>query len=176
MRSKLYDTDCQIFHWINGKSKQESIFRFMSFFTHAGGATFTIGLTVILCLFTNDLLKYSAFVAAISLLVSHLIVMLVKRSLPRHRPYLEFPGAIVVENPFKDHSFPSGHTTAIFSVTVPFMVEFPLFILPLLILSTLVGISRIVLGLHYPSDVMAGAVIGTIISISSLLFTQFILL
>jgi undecaprenyl-diphosphatase len=60
----------------------------------------------------------------------------------------------------KDHSFPSGHTTAVFSVIVPFLLQTPSLAAVLIPLGLSVGISRIYLGLHYPSDVIAGGILG----------------
>ncbi|WP_088103893.1 phosphatase PAP2 family protein [Halalkalibacter urbisdiaboli] len=160
--SKLYLTDQQLFHWINGISKKALFLAVMKQITHVGGATFTIGTSLILCIFTRDAVRHISIIAALSLLCSHLLVMVLKRSLPRLRPYLVLPQTIVIENPFKDYSFPSGHTTAIFSVTIPFIFTFQWLAIPLFSLAAIVGVSRIALGLHYPSDVLAGALLGTL--------------
>ncbi|GJM80520.1 hypothetical protein HMSSN139_30160 [Paenibacillus sp. HMSSN-139] len=77
------------------------------------------------------------------------------------------PGTNTFRNPLTDHSFPSGHTTAIFSVTVPFMAAAPGLILVLLPVALLVAVSRIYLGLHYPSDTLAGAVIGSSVALGT---------
>ncbi len=77
-------------------------------------------------------------------------------------------------NPLKDHSFPSGHTTAIFSVVVPLLLYMPVLTIILAPIALSVGISRIYLGLHYPSDVLAGLCLGTLTGIIS--YYQFSLL
>lgn len=102
-----------------------------------------------------------------SLAVSHIPVAIAKKTYPRLRPYLALPDTHTFRNPLKDHSFPSGHTTAIFSVTVPFMILFPLLILMLLPVALTVALSRIYLGLHYPTDVVAGGVIGTLTALGT---------
>lgn len=59
-----------------------------------------------------------------------------------------------------DPSFPSGHTTAAFSIVGGVSVAFGSVPLVLWPIAGVVGISRIYLGHHYPTDVLAGALIG----------------
>jgi membrane-associated phospholipid phosphatase len=58
------------------------------------------------------------------------------------------------------HSFPSGHTFRVFSAMTALGVVVPRWRVPLLTLAVLVGISRVVVTRHYPSDVLAGAFVG----------------
>jgi undecaprenyl-diphosphatase len=59
-------------------------------------------------------------------------------------------------------SFPSGHACAAMSVAIGFAVAFPALAAPLLVLAWLVGFSRVVLGVHYPGDVLVGQAIALI--------------
>ncbi|PJH69213.1 phosphatase PAP2 family protein, partial [Salmonella enterica subsp. enterica serovar Typhimurium] len=67
----------------------------------------------------------------------------------------------VMKNPLQDHSFPSGHTTAIFSVIIPFILLDWMLMFLLLPIGIIVGVSRIYLGLHFPSDVLGGSLLGS---------------
>ncbi len=58
-------------------------------------------------------------------------------------------------------SFPSGHTASAFAFATAFGREYPLLQLPITALAAAVGYSRVHTGVHYPSDVLAGAVIGS---------------
>lgn len=62
--------------------------------------------------------------------------------------------------PLDEYSFPSGHTLHAVAFTLVALHHYPLLIWLLLPFTVLVALSRIVLGLHYPSDVLAGALIG----------------
>ncbi len=93
------------------------------------------------------------------MLLSHLIVQLVKRRVIRERPctQLTLDSLVVVPDKF---SFPSGHSCAIMSVAFVHAVAYPWLAWPLFLLSTMVGISRVRLGVHYPGDVVAGQAIA----------------
>ncbi|HEY4862843.1 MAG TPA: phosphatase PAP2 family protein [Xanthobacteraceae bacterium] len=59
-------------------------------------------------------------------------------------------------------SFPSGHTTIAFASAVVLGTLFPRFRIPFFVLATLVGVSRILLREHYPSDTIGGAIFGIV--------------
>ena len=168
----LYKIECYIFNGINRYFERKTLNIFFRTITHMGGATFTISLIVFLLVLTNGSLRSATIASAISLAISHIPVQIFKKYYPRKRPYLTIHNAKYPSNPLVDHSFPSGHTTAIFSVIVPFLLYEPSMAFLLLPVAISVGISRIYLGLHYPSDVLAGMCLGTISSIVS--YYQFI--
>jgi len=143
----------------------------LSFSTHLGGAFCTISACLSLLLFGSGSVRTAGIASAIALLVSHLQVMLIKKLYPRKRPYLTLKETQVLQNPLKDHSFPSGHTTAAFSVITPLMIFFPILALLLIPVGISVGLSRIYLGLHYPSDVLAGTALGVSVgTLSAMVF------
>ncbi|HTY08070.1 MAG TPA: phosphatase PAP2 family protein [Candidatus Edwardsbacteria bacterium] len=72
-------------------------------------------------------------------------------------------------------SFPSGHSTAAFALATVFAHEYPTLSIPCYALATGVALSRIYLGRHYPSDVLAGAAIGFVSARLALHFRERIL-
>ena len=150
----------KMFLWANYKINHSLSYHILSRLTHLGGATFTILATLVIGLFAAAPWNGVGLKALLALAVSHLPVAIIKRRYPRLRPYLVLPEAKACKNPLSDHSFPSGHTTAIFSVVMPFVFAAPIMGLVLIPLAALVGFSRMYLGLHYPSDVAAGCAIG----------------
>lgn len=156
-----YQFECRLFQKVNQHFQNKYLNFFFSSITHLGGAIFTIAIVLFLLLSTTDATRMVAIASAVSLAVSHIPVQLLKKVFPRKRPYLTLEEALCPSNPLQDHSFPSGHTTAIFSVILPFVLFLPTLSLLLIPLGLCVGISRIYLGLHYPSDVFAGLLLGT---------------
>jgi undecaprenyl-diphosphatase len=65
-------------------------------------------------------------------------------------------------SPSDQFSFPSGHTAAAFVIATLISHFFPALLVPVYFWAFLMGVSRIYLGVHYPTDILAGLVIGII--------------
>jgi undecaprenyl-diphosphatase len=85
---------------------------------------------------------------------------LLKSRLVRERPYITFERIVKGTAPLDRYSFPSGHTLHAVAFTSIAVAYFPPLGWLLIPFAVLVAASRVVLGLHYPSDVLAGAAIG----------------
>ena len=85
-----------------------------------------------------------------------------KYTIDRQRPYEKYPDKIRPIEPEDSPSFPSGHTTAAFSLATSLSITYPKWyvIAPSAIWACGVGLARINQGVHYPSDVLTGAAIG----------------
>ena len=73
--------------------------------------------------------------------------------------------------PYALASFPSGHATTAFAAAVVLTLWFPRGAVPFLGLAVLVGCSRVMLGVHFPSDVLAGALLGSIVATAAHAYT-----
>ncbi|MFD2671200.1 phosphatase PAP2 family protein [Marinicrinis sediminis] len=162
--------DQRLFFWFNHKLQHTIMDRIMHVITHLGGATSTIAISLALILLSPAPYHLVGLQCLAALAVSHIPVAILKRKYPRLRPYLVLPKTNICRNPLKDHSFPSGHTTAIFSITIPLMWAYPSLIFILLPITVIVAASRMILGLHYPSDVIAGAFVGTVAAAAAIQF------
>lgn len=128
-----------------------------------GGAIWIV--IAVMLLFSKKKRRYG-YMIMLSLLGSLLLNnLLLKNLVGRMRPY-EIIGNLIplIENPI-DYAFPSGHTASSFAAAAILYRKLPKrFGVPALILATLIGFSRLYLGVHYPSDVLYGMVSGVVIS------------
>ena len=124
--------------------------------THLGGTACTIAAALIpLLVPTSEAFHDAARHALTALVVSHIAVQLVKRTVNRPRPSLREATVSLVVEPDR-FSFPSGHSCAAMAVCFAYAIAFPAFSFPLIALAVMVGASRVFLGVHYPGDVLVG--------------------
>jgi len=106
-------------------------------------------------------------------LLGVLIYKVLKNKLVRQRPFITHSNIKLGTAPLDEYSFPSGHTlhaVCFSSILIAYYPEWAVLVIPFTIL---IGLSRPVLGLHYPSDVIVGAFIGWSLSAVSLTLFQF---
>ena len=87
-----------------------------------------------------------------------------KAKTSRPRPYQVNREIILGTNPLDPYSFPSGHTLHAVAFTIVLLGYYPAMAWLAVPFTALVALSRVVLGLHYPSDVLAGALISTLVA------------
>lgn len=97
------------------------------------------------------------------------LFLLLKRICNRTRPCHIQPHCWARLLPPDQFSFPSGHTITAFAVSTPLAIAYPFLALPLLFCALSVAVSRVVLGMHFLSDVLAGAAIGAGLGYASFL-------
>jgi undecaprenyl-diphosphatase len=97
-----------------------------------------------------------------------LIYKWLKQRFVRERPYISHLRIRVGTVPLDRYSFPSGHTLHATSFAILLTVYFPILAWVVVPFAILVALSRMVLGLHYPTDVVVGALIGTGLAVLSI--------
>jgi undecaprenyl-diphosphatase len=99
--------------------------------------------------------------AAVSSVLSVLLFVWLKRLTGRRRPCHIEPHCWATLLPPDQFSFPSGHTMTAFAVAIPLSLFYPTLTIGLFFCALSIAMSRILLGMHFLSDVVAGALIGT---------------
>ncbi|MGB3005687.1 MAG: phosphatase PAP2 family protein [Chitinophagaceae bacterium] len=110
----------------------------------------------------NKILKQNALYLTESLVASQIISFSTKAIINRSRPSDYDPSLIALKST-QSESFPSGHTSAAFSTATSMAIISPKWyvIVPAFSWASLVGYSRLYMGVHYPTDVLAGAIVGS---------------
>jgi undecaprenyl-diphosphatase len=112
--------------------------------------------------------RFLAICAASSAaLMGILLFRVLKRTSRRKRPCEIEPHCWSLILPPDKYSFPSGHTITAFAVALPVGLFYPELQGVLLIVALLIASSRIILGMHFLSDVLAGSVIGALLGLLS---------
>ena len=94
--------------------------------------------------------------------------VVIKNLVARTRPYEVIDGLKLLIEKQSDYSFPSGHTGSSFASAIVLWKELPRkYGVMALIVAVLIAYSRLYVGVHYPSDVLAGVVIGTVLALVS---------
>jgi undecaprenyl-diphosphatase len=98
----------------------------------------------------------------------HIIYKQLKSRLVRERPFIRHAGITLAMPPLDRYSFPSGHTLHAVCFTWQAVAHFPALAWLLVPMASLIAASRVVLGLHYPTDVIAGAGLGALLAAAGL--------
>ncbi|MBQ6374518.1 MAG: phosphatase PAP2 family protein [Clostridia bacterium] len=153
--------DHSILYWIQESLRSDAFSPIVKLITHLGDAgMFWIALTLLLLIFRKT--RRIGVTCMISMIIGMVITNLViKNWAARIRPYDFFNDLTVIIERQKDFSFPSGHTTNSFACAwVIFRMAKKRYGVPALVLAILIALSRLYVGVHYPTDVFAGVVIG----------------
>ncbi len=110
----------------------------------------------------DSTLKSKGIYLGETVLVAAFISTALKYSVNRDRPFVTYP-FIEKATSGGSPSFPSGHTSTAFATATSLSIAFPKWyvIAPSFLWAGAVGYSRMDLGVHYPSDVLAGAIVGS---------------
>ena len=137
----------------------------MIFITSLGnGGMIWIAATIVLLIPKKT--RKAGIMSAAALLGSLIINNnIVKNIVQRPRPFVTFTDLQIIIPTPSEFSFPSGHTSSSFAAAAVFYRHLPKKLgLPSVILAGLIGFSRLYVGVHYPTDVIAGVLMGILLS------------
>ena len=144
----------------------------MPFITSLGDVGFIWILISVILLFFKKTRKLGIQLL-ISILFAYVIYQLIlKPVIARPRPFTQNPVVELLIKAPKDFSFPSGHTACGFSFVIILFLAKNKWWIPSLILACLIGFSRMYLYVHFPTDVLCGALCGIIFGAISYYFSS----
>lgn len=163
----IHKYDVSVFIWL-ANTKAISVMRKVSRYVSKTGDgqlyLLIIGLLYWMQGFDGPLLQ--AMLMAFS--IERPLYFLLKNGLRRNRPQAALPDFRSVITPSDQFSFPSGHTSAAFLMATLLSSYLPTLMFALYTWALLVGFSRIMLGVHFPTDTLVGALMGISIATFSL--------
>lgn len=108
-------------------------------------------------------LKGTSLILLASFTVGRYVYKAVKYFVHRPRPFHILEDVHLVMGPKDGFSFPSGHATTSFCVATVVAIRYPKLSYPAFIIATLVALSRPYIGVHYPSDILVGSLLGVFV-------------
>ena len=171
---RILDLDLKGCLYLNHFSHRQNIALFFRVISRLGDGAFWYAM--LLTVWITQGIAYSLQIVYV-LLGSSLgtgLYKLLKNKTTRPRPYQVHQVIHLGERPLDHFSFPSGHTLHAVMATVVLGYIQPMLLLVMLPFSVLVALSRMVLGLHYPTDILVGALIGASVASAIILAAPFV--
>ena len=155
------NADIELLRSINSNTSTIAFSKFISNTTTAVSIGTPVIMGVVALIEKDDDLLKNALYIGVSIGVGGVLTQVLKYSINRPRP-AETYHDIIAYGSETTLSFPSGHTSLAFSMATALCLKYPKWyvIIPSSLWACSVGYSRMNLGMHYPSDVLAGAVLG----------------
>ena len=156
----ITEFDLNLLKFITETLRIPSVDGFMKFITSLGngGAIWILLAAVLLCFKKTRRIGLAVSLSLIfSLIVGNILL---KPVIGRVRPFDFDPSIVPLIPPPTDFSFPSGHTQSSFAAATALFMYNKKAGIPAIILAVLIAFSRLYLAMHYPTDVLAGIIIG----------------
>jgi len=161
---KIQRRDITILKVVNTSMNCRLLDFIMTPITYLGSTIFSILFCLTALFHPNETITALGLKTCITLSISTLISRFIKTYVSRVRPFIKLNNLNIKKIGIDAHSFPSGHTTAAFSIATTTSLFYPNISIIIILLASCVGISRMYLGVHYPTDVLAGTFLGTLTS------------
>ena len=168
----LTEIDRDVFTWVVEHRVQPFDWLFVALSAAGQASLLWIGLAPLLALWARKPLLFTTLVTAATVWTADLLTSLLKLAVDRERPYEVIPAADPLLRWDVAGSFPSGHaaTSVAGAVILTYLIGRGGVWLGLL--AAAVAFSRVYVGVHYPGDVLAGAVLGAAVGLAAIVLVR----
>lgn len=158
----LLNIDISIFYFINGSLSNPVLDKVMPFITNSNNWIIVYVLLILgLLLYGGKQGKIAAIIIIITIIISDQISSnLIKDLIGRLRPCFTLDNVNLLISCGSGKSMPSSHAVNNFALATILTYYFPRFKIAFYTIASLIAFSRVYVGVHYPSDVVAGAILG----------------
>jgi undecaprenyl-diphosphatase len=160
MLAKFIDYDKSFYLWCNQFQQNPEALTLFRFISKTGDGLMYAFLGVIALLFSPELGSLFLITGLTAYIIEIPSFIVLKKLIKRDRPFVHIAQAQKALQPADKFSLPSGHSAAAFLMASLIAVYYPLYADIALCWATLIALSRVLLGVHYLSDIIAGAVLG----------------
>lgn len=181
--SEIFNQNINLFYLINLGMDNSILDVIMTFITDFGSVIAWGLFCVLLFVFGGEKAKKVALLGLLALFITNLAVGFLKNMVAEPRPFMTLPNAELLVPERGSYSFPSSHTASSFAAATVIGLKYrfkirkrsQLLIYPLIAFAGIIAFSRIYIGVHYPLDVLVGAIIGIICALTVLKYENQIL-
>ncbi|WP_405294736.1 phosphatase PAP2 family protein [Methanobrevibacter sp.] len=168
------DINLELFYFFNHNLQNPIFDAVMPVITHFGGFKVLVVVLIVIIFYAHlkgkKTLRRITILALIAFLCSDLVTAILKNLVNEPRPFVSLDNVHLLITEDDPLSFPSGHSTSTLSVVTFYILNmkelakkhYKLIDIALVIFALVIPFSRLYVGVHYPFDVLAGAIIGII--------------